>query len=325
MEKVLAGVLGVLAWCSVASAVQEPATPPAVISQDEATRPRFKAATDLVTLNATVRTRRGRFVSNLKAEDFLLIDGGQTRRIEQFRAESTPVNIALLVDFSGSMGVAERRLAARGTAADIINSLTPAVDAAGLYVFDKRLHELQPIAPAPGNILAQLAAVQTPFGATSLFDAIAETGRAVASQAGGRRAVVALTDGADNASRLTPEEVSGLASSIDVPVYIIAVVSPLDRSGKTTVDDARLMDGVVQGPLGNLARWTGGDIYIGVGPVQSKQAAKSIVDELRQQYLIAFEPGQRPGWHPIELRTRDKDLVVRARSGYIVQSTREGL
>jgi hypothetical protein len=77
--------------------------------------------------------------------------------------------------------------------------------------------------------------------------------------------------------------------------------------------------------LGNLARWTGGEIYVGVGPVQSKQSAQSIVDELRQQYLIAFEPGQRLGWHPLELRTRDKDLVVRARSGYIVQSPRTGL
>jgi hypothetical protein len=57
--------------------------------------------------------------------------------------------------------------------------------------------------------------------------------------------------------------------------------------------------------------------------VQSKQAAQSIVDELRQQYLIAFEPGARPGWHPIELRTRNKDLVVRARSGYVVQTTPE--
>ena len=60
----------------------------------------------------------------------------------------------------------------------------------------------------------------------------------LAERGGARRAVVALTDGADNASRLTPAEVSALASSIDVPVYIVVVVSPLDRDGKTTIDEA---------------------------------------------------------------------------------------
>jgi VWFA-related protein len=325
MEKVLVGMLGLLTWCSVAGAIQDTPAPAGAIREAQAARPTFRSAVDLVTLNATVRTRRGRPVTNLKPEDFELLDSGTPRKIAQFRTEASPVSVALLVDFSGSMGVGARRTAARDTAADVVNALTPGTDRAGLYVFDKTLRELQPIAPAPGDILAELAAVERPFGATSLFDAIAETGRSIAAVGGARRAVVALTDGADNASRLTAADVSGLASSIDVPVYIIVVVSPLDRSGHTTVDDARLMDAVVQGPLGNLARWTGGEIYVGVGPVQSKQSAQSIVDELRQQYLIAFEPGQRLGWHPLELRTRDKDLVVRARSGYIVQSPRTGL
>jgi VWFA-related protein len=191
-------------------------------------------------------------------------------------------------------------------------------------VFDRALHELQPLAPAPGDILAQLDSVKRPYGATSLFDAIAETGRSLAAATGGRRAVVALTDGADNASHLTASEVSGIASSIDVPVYIIVVVSPFDRAGQTTVDDARLLDAAVNGPLGNLARWTGGDLYVGIGPAQSSIAARQIVSDLRQQYLIAFAPGTRPGWHPIELRTRDASLVVRARSGYIVDGSPAG-
>jgi hypothetical protein len=105
----------------------------------------------------------------------------------------------------------------------------------------------------------------------------------------------------------------------------MVVISPYDRAGRSTIDDLRLVDSVQQGPLANLAHWTGGEIYVGVGPAQSSLAARQIVSELRQQYLIAFEPGRRVGWHPIELRTRDKDLVVRARSGYIVQGQREGL
>ena len=50
---------------------------------------------------------------------------------------------------------------------------------------------------------------------------------------------------------------------------------------------------------------------------QRSAAARQIVDELRHQYLIAFESSGRPGWHPLEVRARGKDLIVRARSGYI--------
>jgi hypothetical protein len=47
-------------------------------------------------------------------------------------------------------------------------------------------------------------------------------------------------------------------------------------------------------------------------------ATKQIVQELRQAYLIAFEPGHEPGWHPIDLKTTKPELIVRARSGYLV-------
>jgi Ca-activated chloride channel family protein len=288
-------------------------------------RPTFRASVDRVTVNATVRTRRGRPVTDLKASDFELLDDGKPRPILEFRTDPTPVSLALLVDFSGSMDVAARRQAAHDNVYHLLSWLTPNVDQAGLYVFDKQLQELQPIAPAPGNILAQLDAVKRPFGATSLFDAIAQTGRLLAGRGGPRRAVAPHPDGADTASRLTARQVSGIASSIDVPVYIVIVISPFDRSGHSTIDDERLIDQAFQGPLGNLARWTGGEIYAGTGPAQSSRTARQIVSELRQQYLIAFEPGARPGWHPIELRTRDKDLVVRARSGYIVSGQPDGV
>jgi hypothetical protein len=45
---------------------------------------------------------------------------------------------------------------------------------------------------------------------------------------------------------------------------------------------------------------------------------QQLVNELRHQYLMAFEPGRQPGWHPLEIRTRRTDLTVRARSGYVV-------
>jgi hypothetical protein len=51
-----------------------------------------------------------------------------------------------------------------------------------------------------------------------------------------------------------------------------------------------------------------------------EHSAAAIIDlfsEIRHQYLISFEPGEREGWHPLEIRARKNDLIVRARSGYM--------
>ena len=307
-----AAILGTLAVAQTLATQQPtPQTP----------RPVFRSGVGRVVVAATVRDQKAKPILDLKPTDFLLLDGGEPRPITEVRTDASPVNLALVVDFSGSMAVSEKRQAAHAAAAHIVSWLKPGEDQVGLYVFDRELREASPLGPAPGNVLDQLLAV-TPFGATSLFDAIAETGRKLAATPGTRRAVVALTDGVDNASQLTAQQVSTLASSIDVPVYIVIVVSPLDRADKGTIDDSKL-DAVMQGRLGDLAHWTGGEIFAALGPSKNSQAARQIVEELRHQYLIVFEPDTRPGWHAIDIRTRQKDLVVRARSGYLVEGRPE--
>jgi VWFA-related protein len=281
----------------------------------------FKAGADAVAMTVVVRKRNGKPVTDLKREDFQLIDNGQARPIVDFRSEPTPVRIALLADFSGSMDVAEKRPAARQVADQVVSWLTPGVDQVGLFAFDTKLHEVESIGPAPGTVLEKLSNLK-PYGSTSLYDAIAQTSKLISTDNPAHRAVVALTDGADNASRMTPEEVSAIASQIDVPVYIIIVVSPLDRAGRTSVNEPTL-DALISGRLGDLARWTGGGIYLSTTPAMTSQAAQEIVSDLRHQYFMSFEPDVRPGWHPIEVKTRQKDLVVRARSGYLARSVPE--
>ena len=282
-------------------------------------RPNFRASVDRVTLSVSVRTARGRHVPNLKASDFALYDSGIRREIIDFRSEATPVGLALLVDFSGSMDVAARRATAREQVEQIVTRLTPGTDHVGLFVFDKQLRELQSMASAPGTILAKLDSYERPFGVTSLFDAVAETGKRLAQDGRTRRAVVAITDGADNASSMTPEAVSALASRIDVPVYVILVVSPYDRAGKDVIDEPRLA-AIMNGPLAHLARWTGGEIYAGGSPLESVKAADDVVSDLRQQYVLAFEPKGEAGWHPLSVETRTRDHVVHTRSGYVLAS-----
>jgi Ca-activated chloride channel family protein len=287
------------------------------LAQQPEPRPTFRAAVDRVPVAATVRDRRGRPVTTLKAEDFQLLDNGQPQRILEFGRDAAPISLAILADVSGSMEVANKRAAARDAAKQLLAWLTPA-DRVGLYAFDAELTEVEPLQSAPGQVLARLESL-APWGRTSLFDAIADTGRRLAKTGAPRRAVIVLTDGEDNASQLTPGEVSGIASSIDVPVYVLVIVSPLDRVGQseTTVIDPRLAE-QRDGALGNLARWTGGDIVTPVSPGDLAGMTRQIVDELHQQYLLAFEPSREPGWHPLELRTRRTNLVVRARSGYVV-------
>jgi VWFA-related protein len=270
-----------------------------------------------VAVTAVVQTRDGRPVTDLRPEEFQLVDSGASRAISEVRIDASPVQLALLVDASGSMRLSERRAAARVVAGHVLAWLEPGVDQAGLYMFDSRVHELQAVSPAADGMLEQFDTLQ-PFGQTSLFDAIADTGRRIAVTGASRRAVVALTDGVDTASRLTASEVSGIASAIDVPVYVVLIVPTPDQAGLSAAALEHRLTAEREGSLGDLARWTGGALFAATGPARTSVAARRIVNELRHQYLIAFEPDDRPGWHPIEVRTTRKDLVVRTRSGYVV-------
>ena len=280
--------------------------------------PTFKAGVDRVAVTAVVRNRNGQPVIDLTRADFSLLDNGRERPILEFRSEPTPATVALLVDLSGSMGPA-RMFASRQTAGAIVTSLAAGIDRLGFFAFDTHLRELRAFAPVDLDVLKPFDTLH-PFGATSLYDAVADAGRRVAADGATRRAVVALTDGGENSSRLTATEVTRLASEIDVPVYIV-VVSPFDAAAALSKTETReAADALTQGRLGTLARTTGGEILSAATETGASQAARRIVDDLRQQYFIGFAPdASRPGWHSIEIRTRRKDLVVRARSGYVAQ------
>ena len=152
---------------------------------------------------------------------------------------------------------------------------------------------------------------------TSLYDAIGASARSVGERGNHHRALLVITDGVDTGSRMSAPEISGIASAIDVPVYLLTVVNPADHpGGEFAVIHA---DGAAASvaTLADLSRWTGGDMRVASEPLHTIEALQDLFLELRHQYLITFEPGTRPGWHPLEVRTRKKNLIVRARSGYI--------
>jgi hypothetical protein len=109
--------------------------------------------------------------------------------------------------------------------------------------------------------------------------------------------------------------VSGLASSIDVPVYIVATVPPIDQAAMLEADDngGRTAG---NGGLSDLAEWTGGSLLFAGSTAETVVAAGRLLDELRQQYVLAIEAAQGLEWRRLEVRVRDRSAVVKARNGY---------
>jgi Ca-activated chloride channel family protein len=288
--------------------------------------PTFRSSVDVVSVAAVVRDRKGRFVSDLSREDFVVVEAGTPKPIIGFEAERNgPVKLAVLFDISGSMRVGTRVADARQVAQHLFSALQPG-DQAALFSFDTRLDRVHGFTSDFAKLEAAIDTVQPPFGQTSLYDAIAETARAAAAEASGgsgrlpqRAAVVVLTDGVDTKSRLTPPEVSGIASSIDVPIYVVAVMSAIDDPARQDDDSPASM---ISGALRELSQWTGGDLFIASAPAHASLAARQIVGELRNQYLLAFEASSKPGWKSLEIKARQRNLVVRARSGYIAGGNR---
>lgn len=278
----------------------------------------FRAGVDLVTVSATVRDGKGRLVKDLTQKDFEVVDRGMKKAINEFRAEEAPLSLAILFDVSGSMSTADRVTAAKFAAYHLLSSLQEGRDEAGLFAFDSRLREVAPFTVDTRVLKGALGEVD-PFGATSLHDAISAAAERVAARPAARRAVVVLTDGIDTSSHLTPAQVSAKAAAIDVPVYIIATVLSIDDPGSDrATPSARKQAPASIGTIEDLARWTGGTLYYSSSSASAYVAARAVVDELRHLYLIAFEPGAEPGWHPIEIRVPQKaDFVVRTRGGYV--------
>lgn len=297
--------------------------PAAAQPQSEPPRPTFRTAVDLVTVSAVVKDRRGRLVRDLLADDFIVVDDGVPRRIVDFTAgSSSAVTLAVLVDESGSMRVGASAKTARRVVHEFLGVLEESGagrDEIALFGFDSQVRERQPFTADLSKVRGSLGELK-PFGSTSIYDAVADTARLVAARGWVRRALVVVTDGMDNRSRLSLEDVSGLSSAIDVPVYVVQVGSPSDAARIANESRGEVAPTAT---LDDLARWTGGErIAVGASDLDARLAAARIVSDVRYQYLLAFESAPEAGWRPLDVRTRDARLRVRARSAYMAGDQR---
>ena len=282
--------------------------------------PTFTSGVDMVTVHVTVRDRRGRIVRDLAPADFRLIDSGFGRRIEDVFASDAALSIAVLVDVSGSMALDRNIDRARHAVDALAGALQPGRDELALFTFDTVLQEIRPFTSDLDRIGAP-ALAESPYGKTSLYDAIADAATLVARRSNRHRALLVVTDGVDNGSLRTAGEVSGAASAIAVQVHVITVGGPLDR--RAGIGGAAGAGGAAAAAsLADLARWTGGSVRAAGTRDELLAALDELLSGLRHQYVLTFQPGFRRGWHPIEIRTADDSLVVHARGGYVAGRAR---
>ena len=102
-----------------------------------------------------------------------------------------------------------------------------------------------------------------------------------------------------------------VSASRTVGPFVIVLTGP-ECTGKSTL----------AGELADLARWTGGQLFVATSTSEASAVARQIVGELRQQYVIGFEPGATPGWHAVDVRVRRKGHTVQTRSGYVAGAAR---
>jgi VWFA-related protein len=304
--QILAALAVTTALAAAPLRAQAPAHAPA--------RTTFRSSVDLVSIQASVRDRRGRPMKGLTTADFDVRDNGESRPILSLRSDhGSPVSLAILVDMSGSMRVGSKMAMARHAFDTIVSQLRGGEDEVALFTFDSALHERQPFTTDFARLRSALDDLR-PFGATSLYDATAATARRLADRPASHKAILILTDGVDTSSSLTPAEVSGLASSIDVPVYVVATVPAVDQASlREAASRSRASDGA---DLRDLAEWTGGQLVFAEGPGDNVTLASNLLDELRQRYVLAIESAGTREWRRLEIRVRKSSAIVKARSGY---------
>jgi len=314
----LAATLMLMTTAGAAAGVGQAAA--RVAEVDDATIERLRALhyreeeqVRLVLLPAVVTDRRNRPVRGLGPADFRLSEDHIPQEIDYFGTErDVPVSVAFLLDVSGSMRQVGKLDEAKEAIRVFLDALNPA-DRFGLICFaDDQVAWVTDFTSDRALFLRRLV-VQEAYGQTALFDALAATPSLVDESVGGRKAIVLITDGIDNASQLTVFEAVRLARSVNVPIYAVGLAS----FASSLLPDGSLPEThrVVQ----RFSEETGGALFAVHDPDDLKEAVIEIQDELRFQYLIGYRPSRTlwdGAFRRVRLETVKDGLSVRTRTGY---------
>ena len=273
---------------------------------------RFRSSTDVVTIQASVKDSKGRPLRGLTAADFEVLDNGVAKPVLSLQADSAaPLSLAILVDMSGSMAIGSKITMARRTFHSLLSHLQSEQDEVAVFTFDSKLHERQPFTRSLERLAGTLDDFQA-FGNTSLYDAVDATARRLNARAASHKAMVVLTDGIDTSSRLKAAEVSSLANSIGVPVYVVATVPGIDQR---TIEEGREVD-ADGADLRDLAAWSAGELVFASHDAEIASLTSRLIEGLRQQYVLALEAASGREWRRVEVKVKRPSAIVKARTWY---------
>ncbi len=259
----------------------------------------FSAATDVVQVYVSVTDQSGHAVEGLTAEDFEVSEDGARQPVTVFSAGQLPLSLAVVLDRSFSMA-GEPLRTARAGAGRIVEEASRD-DRIAVVALGSGVETLAPFGAAPSVAREAIEGLQ-PWGTTPLGQAVESALDALAGQHG-RQAVVLFTDGRGRYDPADRTELLARVRRSEVLVYPVVV-------GRADVD-----------LLTELAALSGGHAVRVKDQREGERAASALTAELRQQYLIGYEPpavgAGTAGWHVIHVAVPGtKDAVVRARAGY---------
>ena len=283
----------------------KPASPPA---QDDST---IKVDVKLVNVFVTVTDENGAPVANLSKDNFQLFEDGKPQKISVFDKESE-LPLSIVLDIDTSLSTRKDLPLELNSARRFVHAILRPVDALSLYEFSEIVDEVVPFT-------ADLRAIDRGVdrlhlgAATAVYDAI-YVGAGALEGRQGRKVMVVITDGGDTVSKTDYQEALRAAQISEAIVYSIIVVPIEASAGRDTGGEHALIQ---------LSEDTGGKYYYATSVPQLDQAFRSISDELRTQYLLAYYPSQRladSDFRRIEVKlvagTETSQYKTRHRTGY---------
>jgi len=272
-----------------------------------ASEPIARVVSRMVLVPFTVTDRDGKPRTGLQADDFQVFDGGERRPIHSLWREDAPAAVGIVLDLSGSM---ETKLPhALSALAEIIKALE-AEDSVALFTFADEPRMAGDFERWPETLLGRVGRVKA-SGGTALYDAIYLALHKVKATGASRKALVVISDGADNASRYSLKELSSMVVEADVQIYTIGIVeNTLNRDER---EGSYVMEAI--------SERSGGLHFTVTNRGELPVAAARIARVLKHVYVLAYHPpeGALTGkWRKIRvaLTFRERSLRITAKPGY---------
>jgi Ca-activated chloride channel family protein len=270
----------------------------------------LKVAVDLVLVPVTITDPMNRLVTGLDKDNFQLFEGSSKEEIKSFSSEDAPVSLGVIFDSSGSMSSKMDR--AKEAVTEFFKTANPQ-DEFFMVTFSDEPEIVADFTSSVEEIQDKLL-YTFPQKRTALLDAIYMGVSKMRQAKFPKKALLIISDGGDNHSRYTENEIKALVKEADVMVYAIGIYDRYFQSQEEQL-----------GPqlLGEVAELTGGRAFTVENPNDLADVATKIGVELRNQYVLGYRPskGVRDGkWRKIKVKLLPPKglppLRVYARTGY---------